>query len=135
MFVLDCSVALAWCMPDENDHYADDVLNLLIEQQAIVPSLWHLEVMNVLLMAQRKNRINTDHITRILQTLSQLNISTDKKQLNITNTDFVDFAQHYKLTSYDASYLYLAKRERIPLATLDKKMKNVADSLELSLQL
>ena len=122
-------------MPDENDHYADDVLNLLIEQQAIVPSLWHLEVMNVLLMAQRKNRINTDHITRILQTLSQLNISTDKKQLNITNTDFVDFAQHYKLTSYDASYLYLAKRERIPLATLDKKMKNVADSLELSLQL
>ena len=135
MFVLDCSVALAWCMPDENDTYADDVLDLLINQQAIVPSLWHLEVMNVLLMAQRNKRPGADEIPVILQTLAQLNISTDKKQINVNNTDFITFAQHHQITSYDASYLYLAKREQIPIATLDKKMKNVASSLGVLLEI
>ena len=135
MFVLDCSVALAWCMPDENDTYADDVLDLLINQQAIVPSLWHLEVMNVLLMAQRNKRLGADEIPVIFQTLAQLNISTDKKQINVNNTDFIAFAQYHQITSYDASYLYLAKREQIPIATLDKKMKNVASSLGVLLEI
>ncbi len=135
MFVLDCSVALAWCLSDEQSDYADKALDLLIEQQAIVPPLWHLEVTNVLLMAKRKNRLNEDKIPLILQTLADLNISTDKRHLDITDQDFVDFANKYQLTSYDASYLHLAKREQIPLATLDKKMQQVADKLGIFLSL
>lgn len=133
MFVLDCSVALAWCLPDESNDYADNVLDLLVEQQAIVPSLWHLEVMNVLLMAQRKNRLDIDKIPLILHTLSQLSISTDSKQINISDEAFIVFAQQHQVTSYDATYLYLAKREQIPLATLDKKMKNIACDMGLLL--
>lgn len=133
MFVLDCSVALAWCLPDESNDYADNVLDLLVEQQAIVPSLWHLEVMNVLLMAQRKNRLDIDKIPLILHTLSQLSISTDSKQINISDEEFIVFAQQHQVTSYDATYLYLAKREQIPLATLDKKMKNIACDMGLLL--
>lgn len=131
MFVLDCSVALAWCLPDEQSDYADKVLDLLVEQQAIVPSLWHLEVMNVL-MAQKHKRIDGKGVATILQTISQANILTHKRNF-INDTGFMQFAEQHQLTSYDASYLYLAKVEKIPLATLDKKLAQVASDLGLFL--
>jgi len=134
VFVLDCSVALAWCLEDESNEYADNLLDLLIDQQAIVPSLWHLEVMNVLLMAQRRGRVEQGKIPLILQTLSNLPISTDKREIDINDESFINFANQYQLTSYDATYLYLAKREKIPVATLDKKMQQVAIELGLFLK-
>ena len=134
MFVLDCSVVLAWCLPDEQSDYAAQTLDLLLDQQAIVPPLWHLEVMNVLLMAQRRNRLEKDKISNILQTLSNLNISTDKKHIEINEPNFISFAVKHQITSYDAAYLYLARRENIPLATLDKKMKQIAQNLGVFLQ-
>ena len=134
MFVLDCSVALAWCLEDESNEYADNLLDLLVDQQAIVPSLWHLEVMNVLLMAQRRGRVEQGKIPLILQTLSNLPISTDKREIDINDESFINFANQYQLTSYDATYLYLAKREKIPVATLDKKMQQVAIELGLFLK-
>lgn len=135
MFVLDCSVTMSWCLQDETSHYGEKVLDLLTHQQAIVPSLWHLEVMNVLMMAQKRKRISQKNTMIVLNTLSQLNIQTDKISININNTEFVDFSNQHQLTSYDASYLYLAKREQIPLATLDKKMQISADNLSLYLTL
>jgi len=134
VFVLDCSVALAWCLEDESNEYADNLLDLLVDQQAIVPSLWHLEVMNVLLMAQRRGRVEQGKIPLILQTLSNLPISTDKREIGINDENFINFANQYQLTSYDATYLYLAKREKIPVATLDKKMQQVAIELGLFLK-
>jgi predicted nucleic acid-binding protein len=134
MFVLDCSVALAWCLPDEQSDYATQTFDLLLDQQAIVPSLWHLEVINVLLMAQRRNRLEKNKISNILQTLSHLNISTDKKHIEINEPNFISFAVKHQITSYDAAYLYLARRENIPLATLDKKMKQIAQNLGVFLQ-
>lgn len=134
MFVLDCSVAIAWCLSDENSGYADKVLDLLIKEQAIVPSLWHLEIINVLQVAQRKNRVSKKQISVILEKLGQLNIETDKMTVNISDIDFVDFVQKYQMTSYDGAYLEIAKREKLPLATLDKRMKFVASELGLYLQ-
>ena len=135
MFVLDCSVTLAWCLPDENDTYTDQVLDLLIEQQAIVPALWHLEVMNVLLIAERKKRLTAEHTRRILETLRPLNISTYRQQPHIETVELMQFAQQHQLTSYDAAYLHLAHRENLPLATLDKQMRSAAQQLNLYLEL
>jgi len=129
MFVLDCSVVLAWTMPDEESEYADQVLDLLIDQQAIVPSLWHLEIMNVLLMAEKRGRIVADKIPVVLETIGQLNIETDRKDIEISENNFFLFAQQHEITSYDATYLYLAQRENLLLATLDKKMKSIAKQL------
>ncbi|KAA0441721.1 MAG: type II toxin-antitoxin system VapC family toxin, partial [Candidatus Thioglobus sp.] len=131
MFVLDCSVALAWCLADEQSDYADKVLDLLMQQQAIVPSLWHLEIANVLLMAQKRGRVTQQNSATILQTLSNANIITHKRNATIADIDFVYFAHKHQLTSYDASYLYLAKTEKIPLATLDKKLTKVANDIGL----
>ncbi|KAA0446220.1 MAG: type II toxin-antitoxin system VapC family toxin [Candidatus Thioglobus sp.] len=133
MFVLDCSVALAWCLADEQSDYADKVLDLLMQQQAIVPSLWHLEIANVLLMAQKRGRVTQQNSATILQTLSNANIITHKRNPTIADIDFVYFAHKHQLTSYDASYLYLAKTEKIPLATLDKKLTKVANDIGLFL--
>ncbi len=129
MFVLDCSVTLAWCMPDEEDHYAQRVLELLIEQQAIVPPLWHLEVMNVLLMAERKKRVTSQQVSHILDTLSPLNIITTNRVPLINSQELVLFARQHQVTSYDAAYLYLAQSENLSLATLDKKMRTIANEL------
>ncbi len=133
MFILDCSVALAWCLPDEQESYADQILDLLVEQQGIVPALWHLEVMNVLLIAERKNRLTADHASEIMKTIQLLNITTYSKQPKIDNPALIQFSREHQLTSYDAAYLYLARQENLPLATLDKKMKMVAQQLDLYL--
>jgi len=63
-----------------------------------------------------------------------LPISTDKREIDINDESFINFANQYQLTSYDATYLYLAKREKIPVATLDKKMQQVAIELGLFLK-
>ena len=133
MFVLDCSVALSWCLPDEVDDYADKALDLLTHQQAMVPGVWHLEIMNVLLVAQRKGRINAKDTALILQTLARLPVQTDKREMSMTNKDLLALAHRHQLSSYDASYLYLAQREQVPLATLDKKLQQVAHDLDLFL--
>ncbi len=46
-FVLDCSVAISWILPDEYSDYAQNVFDLLDEQQTVVPSIWYLEIANV----------------------------------------------------------------------------------------
>lgn len=130
MFVLDCSVALAWCLPDEDNGYADRVLELLTEQQAVVPALWHLEVMNVLLVAVRKGRIEAETVSAILQALRQLNIVTYARAPQIDYGDLMEFAYEHEVTLYDATYLHLALRENLTLATLDKQMATVARKLE-----
>ncbi len=134
MFVLDCSVALAWCLPDEQDSYADRVLELLVDQQAIVPEWWHLEVINVLLVAQRRERVAAEKIHLILQMLNDLNISSDQKTININDAGFLAFCQQHQVTGHDATYLYLAQRENLPLATLDEKLKSVAEDMGVYLR-
>ncbi len=129
MFVLDCSVTLAWFMPDEDDGYADRVLELLTTQQAIVPTIWHLEVMNVLLTAVRKGRIELDNVTAILTSLKRLNITTQVRSPRIDDSALLAFAHEHALTLYDAAYLHLALHEHLPLATLDRKMAATARQL------
>lgn len=135
MFVLDCSVALAWSLHDEESEYADQVLELLVEQKAIVPPLWNLEVMNVLLMAEKRGRVAAAKMPLILKTMAELNVETDKRAISIADNDFLLFAQEYAVTSYDAAYLYLAQRENLRLATLDKKMRKVSESLGCYLEI
>jgi hypothetical protein len=47
--VIDKSVVMAWCFKDKTNQYADAVLDRLLESTAFVPSIWPLEVVNILL--------------------------------------------------------------------------------------
>lgn len=124
-FILDCSVTMAWCFEEEACDYADCVLSSLAHSKALVPELWHLEVSHVLLMAERKQRIQEAQILRFSRLLESLPIDTDHNPPSLTDLTLI--ARLHHLTSYDVCYLHLALVRGLPLATLDKNLKNAAE--------
>lgn len=131
MFILDCSVCMAWCFEDENSQYADAVLECLKTQTALVPQLWHLEITNVLLVAERGKRINATVSEDFLTILQSMNIETDRHVFSIADSENVSLARQYQFSAYDMAYLALAQREQLPIATNDNKLKQVAKSFNL----
>ena len=123
--VVDSSVALAWLYDDEDVPRADDVVERLIEDGAFVPQLWHLEIRNSLLVAERRGRLSWAGIAERLDALRVLPIQTDEEP------DYqaaLELARRHGLSFYDALYLELAKRRRADLATLDRGLGRAAAS-------
>ncbi len=123
-FVLDCSVGMAWCFEDEADRYADAVLDRLVEESALVPPLWPLEIANVLVVAERRRRLSKSDSARFLELVGALPIEVD----TATPDPFhlLAVAREHGLSAYDAAYLALAMREGIPLATRDRALGKAA---------
>lgn len=122
-FVLDCSVALAWVLPDEGSAFADGLLDRLVAEGALVPPVWPLEVGNVLLVALRQRRLRKAELEPIIERLRRLPIEVDIGATDHALASVLVLAGQYRLTTYDASYLDLARRRRVPLATLDKQLR------------
>ena len=129
--VLDCSVAVSWLMPDEDAH--TKVLERIAEQGAVVPGLWFLEIGNVLLMAERRNRITSYQRLEALSLLQQLPITVDNLSLQHVWHETMNLALQYQLTLYDACYLELAQRLMLPLATYDKSLIKAADGIGIKI--
>jgi predicted nucleic acid-binding protein len=125
-FVLDASIALAWCFEDEDSDGADEILDHLASAEAIVPVIWPAEVGNALLAAERRKRMTAAGVSRSLGLLGELNIQVDAASTHSSVGDVVALARSAKLSVYDASYLFLAMREGIPLATLDLALGEAA---------
>jgi len=125
-FVMDNSVSMSWCFQDEAGDYSDAILDRLAESTAVVPSIWPLEVVNVLLVAERKQRITESESVRFLTLLSQLPISVEVDRHEEMMKDILSLARASGLSSYDAVYLDLAMRKGLPLATLDNKLIEAA---------
>ncbi len=121
-FVLDCSMAMSWCFSDERTDYSDRVLASLQVDEAIAPSLWILEVLNVLLVAERTKRLKEADSSRFLQLLSELPISEVAQSSENESRMILTLARQHNLSSYDASYLELAIREGVPMATQDRRL-------------
>ena len=130
-FVLDASVALAWCFEDEATSHTDGVLERLAKDSAVTPSLWELEVVNVLLLAERRGRISESQTARFVALLTQLPIHVDSAGPDLGAV--LAAGRHHGLTAYDAAYLVLAEREGIPLATVDGKLRAAAKAAGVSL--
>ncbi|MBP9682622.1 MAG: type II toxin-antitoxin system VapC family toxin [Bacteriovorax sp.] len=132
-FVLDCSVAMSWCFEDEKSPEGDSVLDHLMkeESQGVVPSLWRLEVVNVLNVAERRGRLPTAKSLLFLDFLLELPIVIDENPQDLK--DILLLSRTYGLSAYDAAYLDLASREQIPLATLDNKLKSAANAASIPL--
>ncbi|MBV8801703.1 MAG: type II toxin-antitoxin system VapC family toxin [Gammaproteobacteria bacterium] len=119
-FVLDCSVTMAWCFEDETNPYTEWILDSLSKgYEAIVPPLWRLEVINVLLLAIRKNRINSLTAHNFKNTLTQLPITIVENASGRVFDTVFELAKELNLSAYDAAYFELAFREKIPIATQD----------------
>ena len=121
-FVVDNSVVMSWCFKDETNQYADAILDCLSEATAFVPSIWPLEVVNVLLVAERKKRLNEADSVRFITLLSQLPIIVAHERPERMMKDLLALGRSNNLSSYDASYLDLSMRKGIPIATLDTRL-------------
>lgn len=134
-FVLDCSVAISWCMPDENNDEAEVILELLAEaSEAVVPSIWWLEIVNVLLVAQRRGRMTQDNADEALARLRALRIIVDTNTTQQSIDATFELARLYNLAAYDAAYLELAIRESLLLATIDNKLAEAARQCNILLE-
>ena len=126
--VLDASVTLAWLLADEQPAAAARVLDQVIEEGAIAPGLWPLEVGNALLMAEWRGRLSHQHRTQAFQGLAGLPIEIDDETAGRAWRDTLTLAETHRLTLYDAAYLELAVRRSLPLATLDAALRAAADA-------
>jgi predicted nucleic acid-binding protein len=126
-FVLDTSVAISWFFDDEAKEYTAAVLESLVEWEAVVPSLWFLEVANVLLVAERRGRCTEAEAVRFIELLESLPIVTDDATPLRALHGTYQLAREYGLTAYDAAYLELAMRLGAPLATLDKQLVEASE--------
>lgn len=122
-FVLDASVVLAWCFPDENAAVAQHVAALFKRgDTGVVPSFWPHEVLNALLVGEKRKRISTELVRSFLKDLATLPIALEQFPATIIFDRIQRLSREYGLTAYDAAYLDLALDSGLPLATLDEDL-------------
>jgi predicted nucleic acid-binding protein len=127
--VVDSSIALTWCFEDEASPETDRLFERVRDDGAVVPGLWHLEVANVLLQAERRGRIGRADVARRLMLISDLPIATDQETTPRAWREILSLARAENLTAYDAAYLELAERRGLPLMTRDKELGAAAKRL------
>jgi predicted nucleic acid-binding protein len=128
--VLDSSVVGCWCFPDEASPIADAAFDQLGADQAIVPVLWWFEVRNVLVINERRGRIDPPGSGAFLADLERLPIHLDRRP---DSDAVIALARTHRLTVYDAAYLELALRADVPLATLDQRLARAARAARVPL--
>lgn len=122
--VIDASVALAWCLRDERGSAdADAVMVRVSHEKSVVPGLFWHEVRNVLVAAERTDRLDSESAESHLRRLRALPLVTDHDQ---DDARTLHFARLHGLSAYDAAYLETAKRHQAALATLDKDLLSAA---------
>lgn len=132
--VLDSSVALTWCFEDERTGATTAVLDQVAEHGALAPALWPLEVLNGLLMAERRRpRLDAAQRQRLTGFLRDLPVVLDQETAAQSWSVTMHLAERHRLTLYDAAYLELAQRRALPLATLDEDLRAAANTLGIAL--
>jgi predicted nucleic acid-binding protein len=127
--VLDNSVALAWCFEDEQTPSVMALLDRVVEAGAMAPLLWPLEALNGLLVAERRRRLDTQKRIELAALLRALPITLDDNTAEKSWEDTLRIAEAFRLSVYDATYLELAQRRRLPLASMDRALRSAAGAI------
>ena len=122
-FVLDASIPACWVLLDDEDPRADTAFARIKSDEAVVPSLWWFEIRNILVVNERRERITESDTGVFLRDLAGLRVRVDREP---EESVVLRLARTHGLSVYDASYLELAVREAIPLATLDGRLTAAA---------
>lgn len=131
--VVDNSVILAWCFADAGGEYADRVLEMLASSEVLVPAIWPLEVGNVLLVAERRQLLTEADSIRFLALLGNLPIRIEQETPDRMLKEIIALAREYSLSTHDASYLDLAMRKGLPLATLNEALLKAAAQCKVAI--
>jgi predicted nucleic acid-binding protein len=133
-FVLDASVVLTWCFPDESASMAEHVADMFKRgDTAIVPSFWPHEVLNALLVGEKRKRISRELVRSFLDDLARLPIMLEQFPAAIVFDRVQHFSRLHGLTAYDAAYLDLAADSGFPLATLDEDLMRACKKARIRL--
>ena len=124
LFVVDCSVAIAWLFDEQADAETEAALDALVGNHAIAPRWWNIEILGVLLSLQRREQLTASRSVALLRHLQQLPIRLREYQSSVFELHAL--ALRHRLTSYDALYLECALATGLPLATRDKALKRAA---------
>jgi predicted nucleic acid-binding protein len=132
--VLDPSLALSWYFEDERTPEADELLDRVVDGGAVVPEIWRLEIANGFQMAIRRKRIDTIFRDNAMTELSALAITVDTETGTNAWAATLRLSDQFRLTVYDAAYLELAQRRKLPLATLDRELRVAAQAAGTPIQ-
>lgn len=124
--VIDASIVLSWCFEDESSPETDELFGRVRDDGGIVPGLWHLELGNILLQAEKRGRISAREIGIRLDLIARLPIVTDQETTSRAWREILILARAERLTAYDAAYLELASRRGLPLLTKDMELARAA---------
>ncbi len=129
-FVVDANVCLAWLLREPQGERAGKWLD---QGGLVVPNLWPLEILNTLLVRERQKRATAVDSSDALTLLAQLDVEVVTGSTLADPQAFLDFARPHQLSSYDATYLYLAVERGLPLLTFDKNLRAAADRVGVAL--
>jgi predicted nucleic acid-binding protein len=132
-FVLDASATLAALLPDEASAISDAIVDRLLSSRAVVPTVWPSEIANALLVAERRRRITEALVGELIAQVRLLPIDVDDASTDAVFTSEIALARRYELSVYDASYLEVALRRGIPLATVDRRLEAAARAAGIAL--
>ena len=132
-FVIDSSVALSWCFEDERTPATKALLDRVGETGGFVPQHWPVEVLNGLMMAERRRRIDTTRRRGFAAFLRDLPITLDPETTSQVWDATQHLAERFRLTVYDAVYLELAHRKHLRLATLDQELRDAGAAIGVAL--
>ena len=130
-FVIDCSVCLPWYISDEASRFCDRLGLAIHRSEVWVPSLWRAELVSAIINAERRKRMTAEQRRAVLRNAEGLPLRIDHEMPAVI--ELSELAADHNLTSYDAVYLELAKRRRLPLATLDAALVNALRAAKLPL--
>ena len=131
-FVLDSSMTMAWLFRDESSSYTYSIRRSLKRYQAVVTMLWPYEVANVIYIGWKRQRCTSADIATWLRILSTFPIEVQPIQVKSLMSELVNMAMRHQLTVYDASYLELAWRTGLPIASLDNRINEEAMKLGIA---
>lgn len=129
-FVIDASIVACWLFPDEHHPVADAARLRAADDKLVAPAVWWFEVRNLLVTNERRGRIDPAHTAEALALLAGLRVPLDQSP---DDTMLLALARKHRLSVYDAAYLELALRERIPLATLDRQLAAAANAEQIAM--
>lgn len=130
--VIDASLTVTWYFDDEATPATERVLDSVSESGALVPTLWRLEVANAFQSAIRRKRITPNYRDQSLSELMHMPIVVDPDTDAYAWTTTLRLAERFALTVYDSTYLELAQRRSLPLATLDSALRTAATTLGIT---
>lgn len=122
-YAIDASYVLSFLLPDETTEMGSEVFIKYKSGEIILissPILKH-EVANGLKSAYLSKRLKLVEVKKYLEIFEKLNIVT----IDIDLQETIDISVKEKISFYDATYIYVAKQEKIQLLTLDKKLQKV----------